>query len=63
MPTREQQYLVRGPDGTVATVNARSPLGAARRYLVRHPRTPRDSELSVKPRLVDEDWTTYKVER
>ena len=63
MPTREDQYLIRRPDGTCVTVTARSLVGAIRRYVVKNPRTPRGSELDVKLRTSDEAWVTYKVDR
>lgn len=64
VPSRESQYLVQlQEDGKVATVNARSHLGAVRRYLFLHPRTPTGSVVRVKERDVAEDWISYKVKR
>ena len=64
MPARERQYLVQEQDdGTIATVGARSHVGAIRRYLFKHPRTPEGTELRVKEREVDEPWVTYRVSR
>lgn len=57
-----EMYLVRGPDGRMSTVNARSLDGAKRAYLA----SPKGRSLErgdifrVKPRNHG-DWTHYKV--
>jgi hypothetical protein len=62
MPTREEQWLVRGPDGTMATVLARTAIGALRKWCVKHPRATGD--VSVKIRGDDTDtWIDYNVNR
>lgn len=57
-----EMYLVRGPDGRMSTVNARSPDGAKRAYLEmpRKRKLKRGDNFSVKPRNHG-DWTHYKV--
>lgn len=58
---QEEQYLVRGPDGRMATVNAHSVRGALNLYLAKY--RPADGSLvSVKPRGHG-DWADYKVTR
>jgi hypothetical protein len=61
MPTREEQWLVRAPDGTMATVLARTPLGALRRWIVKHPRVAGD--VSLKLRGDTGEWIDYRVDR
>jgi hypothetical protein len=55
----EQAFLVRGADGRMATVMARSVRGAVKTYLRKH--RPRKGDIiDVKPRGTG-DWLTYKV--
>lgn len=62
MPAREEQWLVQGPDGQMATVLARTTLGALRKWCVRFPRARGD--VSVKLRGDDTaEWTVYNVDR
>lgn len=62
MPSREEQFLIRGPDGTMATVLARTAVGALKRWCVAHPRAV--GEVSVKRRGDDTDaWIDYRVDR
>lgn len=56
---REEQYLVRGPEGTMVTINAFSVDGAKRFYLSRY-RPSKGSQFSVKPRGHG-DWTHFDV--
>lgn len=57
----EESYLVRGPDGRMATVISRSVRGALRYYL-RQYRPPIGSFVSVKIRGAG-DWSDFKVTR
>ena len=59
MPAVEM-YLVRGPDGRMSTVNARSLDGAKRAYLGSARKLKRGDNFSIKPRNHG-DWTHYKV--
>jgi len=59
MPASDS-YLVRGPDGRMATVVAHSVVGALKLYLHKN-RLPKGSIVSVKLRGGDEDWSDYKV--
>jgi hypothetical protein len=55
----EQAFLVRGADGRMATVIARSVRGAVKTYLRKH--RPRKGDcFSVKPRGTG-DWHDFKV--
>ena len=55
----KESYLVRGPNGTMATVIAHSVRGALKLYLHKHRPAP-GSFVSVKPRGYG-DWNDYKV--
>jgi hypothetical protein len=57
---REEQYLVRGPDGRMVTINARSLRGAMNEYL-RNYKPPVGRQFSVKLRGGGGDWTHYDV--
>jgi hypothetical protein len=59
VPGQEEQYLIRGQDGRMATVLARSIRGAVRLYLQKH-RPPKGDIIRVKPRGQG-DWAEYKV--
>ena len=62
MPEPEQAWLVRGPDGTMATVQARTAVGALKRWCVKHPRAV--GEVSLKRRGDDTGgWIDYRVDR
>lgn len=62
MPRSEEMYLLRTPGGQMATVMARSHVGALKRYLVQHPRM-QPGIVSVKRRNTDEEWVEYRVDR
>lgn len=55
-----EQYLVRGPDGRMSTVLARSLDGAKRAFLGARRTLKRGDAFSIKPRNHG-DWTHYKV--
>lgn len=57
-----EMYLIRGPNGRMSTIEARSLEGAKRLYLGRahKPALKRGDNFSIKPRLHG-DWTHYKV--
>lgn len=56
---RKEAYLVRGPDGKMATVIAFSNRGAVNLFIVKH-HPKRGGFVSVKPRGRG-NWTDYKV--
>jgi hypothetical protein len=60
MPAKES-YLVRGPDGRMATIVAHSVRGALKLYLYKH-RTMSGDLVSVKPRGHG-DWADFKVRK
>ncbi len=55
-------YLVRGPDGQMATVIAHSVRGALKLWLAKH-RPPAGSYVSVKLRGESGGWSDFKVTR
>lgn len=60
MPAKDS-YLVRGPDGKMATIIAYSVRGACDLYLLKY-RPPIGGAVSVKVRGGG-DWTNFKVTR
>lgn len=59
MPGLEEQYLIRGGDGRMATIVARSLRGAVKFYLRKH-RPPKGDIIKAKLRGHGE-WTEFKV--
>lgn len=59
MSRKPQQFLVRGPDGRMATIVATSMRAALDQYIATH-RTRKGDSVSVKPRG-EGDWTDYRV--
>lgn len=56
----EQSYLVRGPDGRMSTVVARSVRGAVRSYMRSNRKLRKGDPLAVKLRGVG-SWEHFKV--